>query len=240
MRVSARLQNYPNVLPCLRPVLADLGNLEVSPEGQMVLTLWKPEVDEDTDSATFASIMNRAEEFIESLNGVLTVVPYVVARIRIDYWFYLDSFGTERRIFLPPEATTDLRYVPNVVTANSAQVAFARAAAQDAEAQKALRFLAPQADWYSIYKAYEVVLRDVGGKQAVTSLGWAKKKEQDLFTRTANSYDALGIEARHGVQREEPPDTPMAYDEACSFVVSLVKRWLQEKVVPRTRSRGYA
>jgi len=85
----------------------------------------------------------------------------------------------------------------------------------------------------SLYKAYEVVREDVGGEKQIAGAGWAFQKDQGRFRHTANSYAALGDEARHGVQSEGTPSRLMSYPEAWDFIRKLIKRWLDERVVPR-------
>jgi hypothetical protein len=48
----------------------------------------------------------------------------------------------------------------------------------------------------------------------------------ELFRRTANSFEAVGLDARHGVEQNQPPSTPMDISEARSLITTLVHAWL--------------
>jgi hypothetical protein len=50
-----------------------------------------------------------------------------------------------------------------------------------------------------------------------------------LFRRTANSFEAVGLDARHGVEQNQPPSTPMDLSEARSLITTLVHAWLRSK-----------
>jgi len=56
--------------------------------------------------------------------------------------------------------------------------------------------------------------------------GWISREEANLFTWTANSPDAVGEQARHGHQRNDPPPSPMREDEARTLVLTLIREWL--------------
>lgn len=82
-------------------------------------------------------------------------------------------------------------------------------------------------NWDNLYKIFEIVESDVGGK--MISNGWITKTQKDRFTNTANSSAALGVEARHGNNRYAPPKKPMMKGEAIDLISNLVKRWLRQK-----------
>lgn len=57
------------------------------------------------------------------------------------------------------------------------------------------------------HKVYELIRADVGGE--MFSKGWMTKAETSRFTRTADSVGGAGDEARHAVERTQPPPKPM-------------------------------
>ncbi|MFC1938155.1 hypothetical protein ACFLWH_00625 [Chloroflexota bacterium] len=85
-------------------------------------------------------------------------------------------------------------------------------------------------DITTLYKVYEIIAEDVGGEKTIGRNGWASRNKFKLFTHTANSPDAIGDKARHGVQKNQPPKTTMSLNEAKSFILHLVKCWLDSKI----------
>lgn len=92
----------------------------------------------------------------------------------------------------------------------------------------ALRFYRKQ-DWYSLYKAYEIIQEDVGGKHFIVQNGWATKGRVDCFTQTAQSRDALGDDARHAGSKYPPPKKPMLLSEARALLRSMLQSWIRSK-----------
>ena len=104
-------------------------------------------------------------------------------------------------------------------------------AMQDENAAKVLNYLNAGSDKIAtLYKIYEIIKGDVGGKKSIRDNGWASMNQIDLFTRTANSPAAIGDKARHGVQSEQPPKNPMSSNEAKSLIIHIVKCWLHSKI----------
>ena len=80
-------------------------------------------------------------------------------------------------------------------------------------------------NWINLYKIYEIVKKDAGKKKIEQ---WTKNKISQ-FTHTANSQSAIGDDARHGVDRNDPPKEPMSLSEAQALIRNLLKQWLQWK-----------
>jgi hypothetical protein len=125
-------------------------------------------------------------------------------------------------------------YAPTILTGDNtpAQVPppgqWAAISLKDPTVAHALRLRgAPQADWFRLYKVWEVIEADVGGD--VYSRGWATKSEAGRFTRTANSAAALGDAARHAKDRSHPPRNPMTLEEATNFIDRALRLWLLAK-----------
>lgn len=84
-------------------------------------------------------------------------------------------------------------------------------------------------DWVNLYRILEIIKVDVGGLDSIASDGWATKASMELFKRTANSPGALGLDARHGAERTEPPPKAMPISEARTLINSIVHAWLRAK-----------
>ena len=77
-------------------------------------------------------------------------------------------------------------------------------------------------NWINLYKVYEIVQNDAGKKKIEQ---WTKNKIS-LFTHTANSQRAIGDDARHGVDDNDPPKEPMSLSEAKALIMTLLQKWL--------------
>jgi len=82
--------------------------------------------------------------------------------------------------------------------------------------------------WSDLYHAFEIVQASVGSR--MYDEGWVTKEQANLFSWTANSPDAVGEQARHGHQRNDPPPNPMSEQDARSLIEILVREWLDWKV----------
>jgi hypothetical protein len=86
-------------------------------------------------------------------------------------------------------------------------------------------------NWSDLYKVYEIVDKDAGkiNKKIHRIKQWITKKKIDDFKHTANSQKAIGDDARHGVEDEDPPKEPMSLSEADALIRNLLQKWLQWK-----------
>ena len=81
-------------------------------------------------------------------------------------------------------------------------------------------------NWINLFKVYEIVNKDAGKKKIEQ---WITKDKISQFTHTANSQSAIGDDARHGVDRNDPPKEPMSLYEADALIMTLLQKWLQWK-----------
>lgn len=100
-------------------------------------------------------------------------------------------------------------------------------AAQTVAAKDALVLIGrPSPTWTELYLVYELVEANVGGR--IYSENWIPRSQGKLFTRTANSYTALGRASRHGKEKFQPPSQPMSQREATQLIRTLVEAWLTQ------------
>ena len=85
-------------------------------------------------------------------------------------------------------------------------------------------------DWVNLYRILEVVMKDVGGTSNIIKRGWATDKSITRFKRTAQSPEVIGDLARHGIQKDEPPEDSMTVSEAKSFIETILHKWLRSKI----------
>lgn len=81
-------------------------------------------------------------------------------------------------------------------------------------------------NWINLYKVYEIVNKDAGKKKIEQ---WITKDKISQFKHTANSQSAIGDDARHGVDHNDPPKEPMSLSEADALIMTLLQKWLQWK-----------
>jgi hypothetical protein len=105
-------------------------------------------------------------------------------------------------------------------------------AKHDADIEDVLAILGREdVRWHDLYHVFELIEADVGKR--MVSEDWTTKAAVKRFTQTANSRRAIGGDARHGHDRFDPPKKPLPHREAHTLVLSLVRRWLAEKVPPQ-------
>jgi hypothetical protein len=106
---------------------------------------------------------------------------------------------------------------------------WAAIAKDNEKVRQALRFWVKGSEnWADLYKVHEVIESDFG--DAVYTNGWASKIEVTRFTRTANSVEALGDQARHAKKYAEPPSKPMTIQEAKGLIKHLLEKWIDSKI----------
>lgn len=91
---------------------------------------------------------------------------------------------------------------------------------QNPRVREALRVFIGSPSWDGLYKVWEVIEEDVGGR--ITKHGWASQPQVSRFTQTAASE-------RHAKQKIKPPPNPMSLPEAEQFIRSLLEEWLNSK-----------
>ncbi|MBD2006432.1 MULTISPECIES: hypothetical protein [Cyanophyceae] len=81
-------------------------------------------------------------------------------------------------------------------------------------------------NWVNLYKIYEIVNQDAKSKKLEE---WVTKNKISNFTHTSQSVNAIGDDARHGVEKQEPPKNPMSLLEAKNLIREILKNWLNWK-----------
>ena len=74
----------------------------------------------------------------------------------------------------------------------------------------------PHVSWPHLYRALEEIEASLGKK--VNDAGVCSSNERERFTRSANSGEVAGKEARHRIGKFDPPLQPMTLRDAQAFV----------------------
>lgn len=84
-------------------------------------------------------------------------------------------------------------------------------------------------NWRNLYVVLEVIEDALGGNRLLINKGWAPQGEIERFKHTANSFRALGRQARHGITKWDPPRSPMSFNDAQSLIRNILYKWLCSK-----------
>lgn len=107
---------------------------------------------------------------------------------------------------------------------------FAALALRDPNVAEALRYLRADADWYALYKIYEVVRDDLGGQRALMASGLAGPNALDTFTESANRSEISGDAARHARLGGQPSGRSTDLVSARHLIRALVEAWMVNKL----------
>ena len=83
--------------------------------------------------------------------------------------------------------------------------------------------------WKNLYMVIEVIEDDLGGETNLIGVGIVSHADLKLFKHTANSYRALGSDARHATLATDPPKSSMSLASAKNLVRELMRAWVQLK-----------
>ena len=76
-----------------------------------------------------------------------------------------------------------------------------------------------------LYKIDEII-KSSGRLKAVMQSAGVSDEERRLFKQTADHQDASGADSRHARNKQQPPKSPMAIDQARAMIGKLLTAWL--------------
>jgi hypothetical protein len=207
-------------------MLADMGVGVIEEPSGFVLR--HSELDSLTDGG---AVREQAIQLVEALNGLGTLATTNFrGTIRVGGVSGSHEGGT---VMVP--APADVRTTvagPRVVSPNPPAhfPKWLSVALRDPSVHQALCFFKPPITSVNLWKVYEVIREDAGGKNQVVNQGWMSASDFDRF-RSVHYPSALGDEARHGVDPPKwpAPSDPMSLAEGEAFVRSLLEKWIASK-----------
>ena len=114
------------------------------------------------------------------------------------------------------ELPSDLSTIPTPTTAQRMRCA----ANSNRNLDLALTiFFLPRTTWPQLYRCLEEIESFLAMK--ASTAGMCSEADRERFTRTANTAEAAGHDARHGLGKFTPPRRPMTLEEATLFIRSL-------------------
>jgi len=185
-------------------------------------------------------VHRRATEIITILNGAARLTQEGRGQLRAGNVYRTKGDGQrEKTVFSDPIEVYIRGYAPSIaVTRDDGGIDvsqpedlvrdFAPLALRHSSVAKVFAIAAnADTNWVDLYRIFEIVAHEVGGTTAIAARGWATKNAMDRFTHTANSPGALGLKARHGTERTQPPARPMSLSEADDMINHIVFAWLR-------------
>jgi hypothetical protein len=184
-----------------------------------------------------------AEDQLELINGIGRLLNSPFRPLSLaGQLFGVDSTGAVRHTVVavnPAEMRVKAGSVRAVVGGKvqpdpreAAASPLIRAALDSPRARDALVIVGrPTLTWSELYLLFELVQADVGGQ--MFDLGWISRNDGNLFTHTANSYNTLRSDGRHGKDKGDPPAHPMQRGVAVTLLCGLVLAWLRHVGAPR-------
>jgi hypothetical protein len=82
--------------------------------------------------------------------------------------------------------------------------------------------------WRELYMVLEAIEDGNGGERRLVSSGLSTEPQIKNFKATANSYRALGLEARHGSTTSGVDQVRMTLKEAQAFIRELLNAWARK------------
>ena len=85
-------------------------------------------------------------------------------------------------------------------------------------------------DWYDLWKVFEIIRMDVGGKRTMIVNGWASQSDLDAFGASANHPGVSGEAARHARRTERVPNQTITIGQGRDFIADLARSWMKSRL----------
>ena len=101
----------------------------------------------------------------------------------------------------------------------------------------AVKYFNKEFNWVNLFKVYEIIDHDMGGKKGIVNQDWATDAEIDLFKCTAHNVRGAGEDARHAVESKIndrcrgvlSSHDPIELVTAISLVKKILSNWIEFK-----------
>ncbi|MEC0126531.1 hypothetical protein [Paenibacillus pabuli] len=205
------------------------------------LTIFKEEGEYRLKSSDISSINDykdvskKVDNLVKLIDGVTKLVLGAHRKITVSDIYLLNDYGG-RTFFMSAElsGSSSMTAIPQIIKADEAIVISNPADSvpdllelceKHEVIDKVIKLISyDDESWVGLYKIFEVIAKDAD----VKSFSSISSENLKRFTRTANSYKAIGMEARHALDYE-PPKEPMYITEAKSLICLLVNEWIKQK-----------
>ena len=176
-----------------------------------------------------SEVQETADRYIDELHSIILLLQTGVKRPTVGKLLEVMPDGARKgHILLKTRISVRARLRANLQAegkpANKTQARILLDAARSSKNLRvALTILAlTHASWPHLYRCMEEI--EVYLQANVHSLGFCSEKERERFTRTANTGESAGLEARHSIGKFLPPKNPMTIIEARGFVTGIAQK----------------
>jgi hypothetical protein len=199
-------------------------------------------IEADIDAKNENEVRREGERIAILINGILRVVTTEKANIGLT--------GTKEVKRLNDDGTPSIGFITTTVQGMSTSVKatitdedgniesqypddeikkILKTANKDETVHKVLQLSGNLDSWVNLYRMYEIIKDDVNGDDELKKISGISKAKFTLFRRTANHQDAVGLQARHGALKKEPPNKPMPLTVARNLIRKLIIQWADTK-----------
>jgi hypothetical protein len=185
-----------------------------------------------------AEVLQRAKELIQRLEDVAHLYSADTTPLKIGGLVRIDEEGRKHHILIAEAGAYAIsgsraRAIATVSGAKATVevkqehqiIRHLRLSRERPDVRDALTFFR-QGDWFNLYKAYELVGDDVGGKTGIASKKFISADDLRRFTGTAQSREQLGDSARHASKQYNGAEPPMSPQEARDTIRTLLRKWI--------------
>lgn len=170
-----------------------------------------------------------ANAVLEILNGAAKAFVPTYQGARIVSMYFLNDEGTVTRHLLATAPYRDRRAYA-LKPDDKRLSSWIALSSEDLKAARALALYGGLAHtWSNLYMVMEVIEDDLDGEAALIRQFPLPEYEIKAFKHTANSFPALGPDARHA-KDFAPPASPMTLRDAQDLVQRTLSHWLDSKV----------
>lgn len=183
----------------------------------------------------YNEILSEGRSFLKILNGAAKVIDRDHKEVTTGSMITIEKNGN-RSILVPLSGTIHIRSrIRGILSTSnkdsdkekSTQIEnWLKVADEFPTVRDALYFF-NELSWWNLYKIYEIIDFDLGGKQRIINL--FDKKKLKLFTQTCQSRKAIGDLARHATPKYLPPKEELSINDAHKIIAQLFANWVNEK-----------
>jgi hypothetical protein len=213
------------------------GTVKIFRDGDDYLLSSEQFLGSDDANAVFA----KASALAAVVSGGLRLAFNALRPIQLGNVCRIEENGKRHRYLMAEPGTIHCRIMPVTLTLKLSDgietqwrpadliKSWSEVATGDEAVSHVLQAFSIQTSWVGLYGVLDTIAKDVGGWDKLPSRGWIASEAMRLFKHTANSYEAVGLESRHGVGKVVAPTHPMNLAEARSLVETVVHAWLGYK-----------
>lgn len=201
---------------------------------------------DELDTSKIDDVWKRVRQFISEINGAAAIMlpslpPLGLVNIQVvkpggeSTWLPITAsveiYNEMQTVTatMSTDATSDITHVSARTVRRHPAAELLIVALHDHNVAKVLRLQEHKKDWTNLYRIFEIIKDDIGGKEII-SRKWAKVDEIKAFTGSANNPNVSGDDSRHGPLKGERPKKTMGITEARFLIAGITRKWLRHKM----------